>query len=32
MHKLMIEAGEETYLQVAKKLARIFMSDCHDES
>ena len=30
MHKLMIEADEETYLQTANKLARICCGDCDD--
>jgi hypothetical protein len=30
MHKLMIEANEETYLQTANKLARICSGDCDD--
>src|SRR6266516_305277 len=30
MHKLMIEADEETYLQTANKLARICSGDCDD--
>ena len=30
IHKLMIEADEETYLQTANKLARICCGDCDD--